>query len=182
MNSPNNPTRYRTGSYMKLARKPNALHTLLRCVADIPGWESRLNKPLRLLILSHCCHNCRNQFYRCTLPSSLGLVWEGDEIPVAVPCRHPPHPSSPPPVTATPHDRLWHPLSRRHHHPRRPRRAPCCQTSPPPHATASPAAAPAPVAPSPPTLVLAPSPSPLARASPSSPAPAHGGCWSGRGG
>ena len=102
VSSPNNPTHYRTGSYIKLARKPNALHALLRRVADIPGWKSCLNKPLRLLILSHCCHNCRNQFYRCTLPSSSGSVWEGDEIPVSVPCRHPSHPSSPPPVAAPP--------------------------------------------------------------------------------
>ena len=74
VSSPNNPTHYRTGSYIKLARKPNALHALLRRVADIPGWKPRLNKPLRLLILPHCRHNCRNHFYRCTLPSSSGLV------------------------------------------------------------------------------------------------------------
>ena len=48
VSSPNNPTHYRTGSYIKLARKPNALHALLRRVADIPGWKPRLNKPLRL--------------------------------------------------------------------------------------------------------------------------------------
>ena len=48
VSSPNNPIRYRTDSYIRLARKPNALRALLRRVADIPGWKPRLNKPLRL--------------------------------------------------------------------------------------------------------------------------------------
>ena len=45
---PNNPTHYRTDVYIELARKPNALHALLRRIADIPGGKPRLNKPLRL--------------------------------------------------------------------------------------------------------------------------------------
>ena len=85
VSSPHSPTHYRTGSYIKLSRKTNTLHALLRRVADIPGCKSRLSKPIRLIIFPQCRHNRRNHFYRCTLPSSSGLVWKGDMLPAAVP-------------------------------------------------------------------------------------------------